>query len=151
MDYGHMIMIVLLWHLDYMSLTSFAPLCMHLVSLAQLYICHLILSSSILSQDLDTHYFTMWYWYPMPDLIILVTELRPFQLKILFSNIFNFSDIIPHDLPFCDHIYISTFFLLWSYDSLLYSWYYYRYHLVIMLHCLTYRILISFLYKLHST
>jgi len=50
-----MIMTVLLWHLDYMSLTSLALLCMYLVSLAQLYICHLILSLVTSSRDLNAH------------------------------------------------------------------------------------------------
>jgi len=32
------------------------------------------------------------YWYPILAVIILITELRIFQLKILFSNILNFSE-----------------------------------------------------------
>ena len=56
----------LLWHLNYMSLTSLALLCMYLVSLAQLYICHLILSMDSLSRDVDTHcvhYLMLMFWY----------------------------------------------------------------------------------------
>ena len=55
----------LLWPLDYMSLTSLALLCMYLVSLAQLYICHLIFPLVTLSRDLThcVHYLILMFWY----------------------------------------------------------------------------------------
>jgi len=39
-----------------MILTLLALFCMYLISLVQLYICHLILSLVMLSHDLNTHY-----------------------------------------------------------------------------------------------
>jgi len=94
LDYRHMIMTDLLWPLDYMTLISPALLCIYLVSLTQLYICHLILPLSTLSRDLDTHYF---HYVILISMIMIIW----YSLSLIFL------------MPILNHIYwVTHYFVL---------------------------------------
>ena len=95
---------ILLWHLDYMALTSpaqlyicqlspalpciyltsLALLYIYLVSLAQLYIYNLLLPLVILSHDLDTHYIhylSLIFLVPISDPVTLSNTLSAFAFN----------------------------------------------------------------------